>query len=60
MKCPDCQTEISDNQQICQECCEHSPDPDEGYMCLECGKECAEDVMARAYDRAKDLAKYGE
>ena len=45
---------------FCRWCCEHEPDADEGFMCLLCGKECAEDVMARAYDRAKDLQKYGE
>lgn len=46
---------------LCEECCEHNDvDPDEGYHCLDCGKDCSEDVFADAYDRAKDIAKYGE
>jgi len=28
--------------------------------CLICGKDMTEDIMARAYDRAKDYMKYGE
>lgn len=50
----------SEHGDYCQECCEHEFDPDEGFMCLNCGKDGYEDVMARAYDRAKDLRKYGE
>lgn len=44
----------------CQECCEHEFDPEEGFMCLMCDKEGAEDVYSVAYDRWKDLMKYGE
>jgi hypothetical protein len=44
----------------CQECCEHEFDPDEGFMCLDCGKDGAEDVMSAAYDKAKDERKYGK
>lgn len=44
----------------CTECCDHEYDADEGFMCLGCGKDGTEHVMARAYDRAKDLRKYGE
>jgi hypothetical protein len=43
--------------ETCQACCDHEYDPDEGYMCLNCGKDGLEDVMTRAYDRAKD-ARY--
>lgn len=43
----------------CEDCCEHEPDADEGFHCLLCGKDCSEDVQSRAYDRAKDLRKYG-
>lgn len=43
----------------CQECCDHEFDPDEGYHCLNCGKDGAEDVLSAAYDRAKDIRKYG-
>jgi hypothetical protein len=37
----------------CQDCCEHEFDSSEGYMCLNCNKEGAEDVFADAYDRWK-------
>lgn len=50
--CENC-GDISWNE-ICQECCDHEHDPDEGFMCLNCGHEGAEDVMASAYDRWKD------
>ncbi len=58
-KCADCgaKTEYGD---FCHDCCEHEYDADEGFMCLGCGKEGAEEVMSRAFDRAKDLRKYGE
>lgn len=42
-----------------EEECEHDFDPDEGFTCLNCGKDGTEEVMSRAYDRAKDLRKYG-
>lgn len=45
--------------EVCEECCEHEFDPSEGFTCLNCGKDGAEDAMANAYDRAKDLSKYG-
>jgi hypothetical protein len=41
------------------ETCEHYFDPDEGYTCLSCGKDGTEDVLSAAYDRAKDIRKYG-
>lgn len=43
-----------------EEECEHEFDPDEGYHCLNCGKDGMEEVLSSAYDRAKDLRKYGE
>jgi len=45
---------------LCSDCCEHDYDPDEGNTCLGCGKDGSEEVFSRAYDRAKDLRKYGE
>lgn len=34
-------------------------DKDDG-ICLDCGKDLREDLMADAYDRAKDRIKYGD
>ncbi len=60
-RCSECprlvEYEYSD---YCQQCCEHEFDPNEGWHCLECGKDGSEEMMAAAYDRAKDLRKYGE
>lgn len=42
-----------------EEECEHEFDPSEGFTCLNCGKDGAEEVLSAAYDRAKDLKKYG-
>lgn len=44
----------------CENCCNHDFDPDEGYICLNCGKDGAEEVSSRAYDRYKDFIKYGD
>ena len=52
--------ECFDHDEQCQECCPHEFDSSEGYTCLNCGKEGAEEVMSAAYDRAKDRMKYGE
>jgi hypothetical protein len=41
-----------------EETCEHWDTDD--HCCLDCGKDLTEDRMAAAYDRAKDLRKYGE
>jgi hypothetical protein len=43
----------------CQECCDHEFDDGEGYHCLGCGLDGSEQVLSAAYDRAKDLRKYG-
>ncbi len=58
-KCDECNHTYPDHQYGCQDCCNHEPDPDEGNHCLQCGKDCSEDVMSDAYDRAKDIRKYG-
>lgn len=39
--------------------CYHNIDSDEGYHCLNCGKDFSEDIMSAAYDRVKDIRKYG-
>ena len=38
--------------------CDHSDVED--MHCLDCGKDLSEEIMSHAFDRAKDLAKYGE
>lgn len=48
-----------DDGEVCNECCEHEYDASEGFMCLNCGNEGAEEMMSMAEDRAKDLRKYG-
>lgn len=58
-----CDGEDDCGQSDCQKCCGnngHEFDPDEGYTCLNCGKDGAEEVLSAAYDRAKDIRKYGE
>lgn len=42
-----------------EEGCEHDFDPDEGFHCLNCGKDGSEEVLSAAFDRAKDMRKYG-
>jgi hypothetical protein len=44
----------------CPHCCSHDFDPDEGYHCLNCGTDGAEEVLSRIYDEAKDRRKYGD
>ncbi len=46
-------------EENCERAGGHNFDPDEGFMCLECGKDGTEHVMSAAYDRAKDIRKYG-
>ena len=58
-KCDSC-GKIGVYLDICESCCTHEFDPDEGYHCLACGKDGAEEVMSAAYDRYKDFKKYGE
>lgn len=47
-------------KEIEQRECPHEFDASEGYTCLHCGKDGAEDVLSVLYDRGKDLRKYGE
>lgn len=44
---------------ICESCCDHEFDASEGFTCINCGKDGYEEVAAAAFDRAKDLRKYG-
>ncbi len=42
---------------VCADCCEHEHDPDEGFMCLNCGNDGSDYIAAMAdyyYDQAKD------
>ena len=59
MKCDICREKIEVTFVTCEECCEHEFDPCEGNMCLQCGKDGSEDIAAAAFDRAKDIRKYG-
>lgn len=54
--CEDCGVKTG-GPDVCEGCCEHG-DMDEG-ICLECGMDRREDLMAAAYYRAKDFRKYG-
>jgi hypothetical protein len=58
--CEECKEPIALAGYSCQSCCEHEFDADEGYHCLNCALDGSEDVMAAAYDRAKDFRKYGD
>lgn len=46
------------DETTCQECCPH--DEHDHGICLDCGLDQSEDMAAAAYDRYKDLKKYGE
>lgn len=48
---------LTGSDQPCEMCCEHW-DKDNGH-CLDCGKDCTEDMMAQAYDRAKAARQDG-
>lgn len=39
--------------------CEHLDIDQDERCCLDCGADLTEELMARAYDRAKDARKYG-
>ena len=43
-----------------EEECTHENICEDEFYCLDCGEDRREDLMADAYDRAKDFAKYGE
>ena len=57
IRCQDCNRPVNYGE-FCEECCEH--DDRHKTSCLGCGKDMTEDLFAAAYDRAKDLRKYGE
>lgn len=42
----------------CEECCDHHEL--DHFVCMDCGKDLTEQKMSDAYDRAKDIRKYGE
>ena len=58
--CEHCGKPCEPSFEVCEECCEHEFDADEGFHCLSCGKNGYEEMMAMAYDRAKDARKYGD
>lgn len=60
MSCPACNDDYEVEGKACQACCPHEFDASEGYTCLHCGKDGAEDVLSVLYDRGKDQRKYGE
>jgi hypothetical protein len=53
ISCVCCGSKHEDRYESCPDCCEHEYDADEGFMCLGCGRDGTEDVMARAFDMAK-------
>jgi hypothetical protein len=57
-KC-ECGTVIPLGDVVCQDCCEHDYDEDTGFMCLNCGKDGAAEVLSTIYDLGKDFYKYG-
>lgn len=38
--------------------CDH--DDVDDFFCLDCGADLTEEILSKAYDRAKDSYKYGE
>lgn len=60
--CPAHQTKFAaeNAQPVNQETCDHEFDADEGFICLNCGKEGAEEILSAAADAAKNRRKYGE
>lgn len=40
--------------------CEHGDICQDERCCLDCGKDMTEELLSNAYDRAKDMRKYGE
>lgn len=59
-KCEECGVGIDNSHVSCVDCCEHEFDTEEGCMCLYCGKDGMEDVMADAFDRAKAARNGGD
>lgn len=44
--------------EFCFHCCDHQDL--ENMHCIDCGADRTEEIMSRAYDRAKDFRKYGD
>lgn len=44
------------DEETCQSCCDHDYDPSEGYACLNCGKDGAEEMACFA-EAAADAAE---
>lgn len=40
--------------------CDHTDTCMDEFVCLTCGLDRREELMSRAYDRAKDRRKYGD
>ncbi len=59
LKLPGPQAKALARDHSLEEDCEHDFDPDEGFHCLNCGKDGSEEVMSRAFDRAKSLRQDG-
>lgn len=51
---------VCGDDDVCEECCDHDFDADEGNHCLSCGKDGSESVFSAAFERAKGSWKYGE
>lgn len=49
---------MSEEEETCKDG-EHLDICEKDLVCLVCGESVLEDVMAAAYDRAKDIRKYG-
>lgn len=56
--CEECKVECYG--EVCEKCCEHQDICYDERGCLICGKDMTEELMARAYDLAKDRKKYGD
>lgn len=56
--CDECkESPVGEYGDLCPSCCDHSDMDD--FICLLCGEDRTDDIMSAAYDRAKDLRKYG-
>lgn len=49
-----------DTDKLSPEDCDHTDTCMDEFVCLDCGADRREELMSRAYDRAKDFRKYGE
>lgn len=49
-----------DNNEVCEECCDHSDIDEDEFVCLICGKDLREDYISKAFDKYKNKFKYGD